>query len=111
MLAGPDWIPKLTGRPEVAVAPTVKSGSPKVLPVRGAKLMVWSALLTTWFRMLETLGAEALSPSYDTVRPWVVTLSVLMLKIALPAGSSVLLPIALLPSYSVTMPVGVVDPA
>ena len=38
---------KVTVRPELLVAPTVKSGSPYVAPGSGAKVIVWSAL-TTW---------------------------------------------------------------
>src|ERR1043165_4112269 len=37
---------KLTARPEDAVALTLKSASPKVLPRRAPKVIVWSALLT-----------------------------------------------------------------
>ena len=37
---------KLTDKPELAVALTVKSGSPKVLPTSAANVIVWFALAT-----------------------------------------------------------------
>ena len=37
---------KLTDKPELAVALTVKSGSPKVLPASAANVIVWFALAT-----------------------------------------------------------------
>ena len=37
---------KLTDKPELAVALTVKSGSPKVLPASAPKVIVWFALAT-----------------------------------------------------------------
>ena len=37
---------KLTDKPELAVALTVKSGSPNVLPASAANVIVWFALAT-----------------------------------------------------------------
>ena len=39
------WLVKVTGRPEVEEAETLKSAEPKALSASGPKLMVWSALV------------------------------------------------------------------
>ena len=48
---------KLTGRPEEAVALTVKSGSPKVLFARGPNVIVWSALAMLKVRATSGAGS------------------------------------------------------
>src|SRR5215510_2507780 len=75
---------KLTARPDDAVALTLKSGSPKVFPASGAKLMVWSALFTTWTKAGEVLGADVSSPSYDAVIECEPVERVLVFKVACP---------------------------
>src|SRR5882724_4592914 len=47
---------KVTGRPEEAVALTVKSGSPKVLPAGAPKVIVWSSLVKVTVPPVFTTG-------------------------------------------------------
>src|SRR5215813_14866823 len=75
---------KLTARPDDAPALTLKSGSPKVFPESGAKLMVWSALFTTWTNVVDVLGADVSSPSYDAVIECEPVDSALVFKVACP---------------------------
>jgi hypothetical protein len=51
IVAGPETMLKFTASPEDAVALTVKSASPNVLPGSGAKVIVWSFFgFTRWCR-------------------------------------------------------------
>src|SRR5205807_10638443 len=60
--------PKVTARLEVALALTLKSGSPKVLSARVPKLIVWSALVTV--RAAVLLAEEnPISPANDALIP------------------------------------------
>src|SRR5436305_14083787 len=59
--------PKVTARLEDAVALTVKSGSPKVLSGRVAKLIVWSRLEEQRGGGTSAAGLKLLSPACDAV--------------------------------------------
>ena len=50
-------------RPDVAVAATVKSASPNVLPTSGSKLIVWAT------RMIDRVAATAALFAPDSPRP------------------------------------------
>src|SRR5438132_5382281 len=58
---------KLTDKLELAVALTVKSGSPKVLPTSAPKVIVWFALATVNDWLTEAAALLLLSPACDAV--------------------------------------------
>ncbi len=58
---------KVTARPELARALTVKSGSPQVWSASGPKLMVWSAELMVKLCGTSAAGASVASPAWCAV--------------------------------------------
>src|SRR5947209_1352006 len=60
--------PKVTARLEVALALTLKSGSPKVLSARVPKLIVWSAWVTVRAAVL-LADENPISPAKDPLIP------------------------------------------
>src|SRR3954468_21180654 len=99
-----------TGRFDEAVALTVKSGSPNVLPESAPKSMVWSALLTVCASGSDLLSAEVLSPSYVAYSECGPTVRPVRLKAACPFGARVVVATRAPPWKSETFPVGVLTP-
>src|SRR5436305_8133238 len=91
--------PKLTVRLEVAVALTVKSGSPKVLPVNTPKLMVWSALAMENDCGTSAAAVKLVSPACEAVivhepAPVIWTVAPLTLQLPLAPKLTVKLELA-----------------
>src|SRR4051794_31955028 len=88
IVAGPAAIASVTGSPDDAPAPIVKSASPNVLFGSGPKSIVWLALATTSSTGADALGTEVSSPSYDAVIACVPAASALVVYRACPLASS-----------------------
>jgi hypothetical protein len=54
-VAGPETILKLTSKPEFTVALSKKGASPKILPLKEPKEIVWLALITARFTFFSTI--------------------------------------------------------
>ena len=65
------------------------------------------AWFTTWETAVEVLVVKSVSPTYTAVIECVPTDRLLVLKVATPEEFSVPVPIELLPSRKLTVPVGV----
>jgi hypothetical protein len=80
---------KLTDKPELAVALTVKSDSPNFLPVSVPNVMVWFAMATVNDWSTEVAALLLLSPACDAVMvqgPAPVMCTVLPLTVQLPVA-------------------------